>query len=138
MDTIYAQTFAHFPFCQASLGVGMVDSLCCGKATAVASVHRTLAKCRLSNPPSKYPYQKEKHHPLGWCFLFGGGWWIRTTEGIASRFTVCPLWPLGKSPIFNYCLLEPVDGLVKSRCGSVQPSPTTLIRVVFHFRVFAS
>ena len=31
--------------------------------------------------------------------LFGGGWWIRTTEGIASRFTVCPLWPLGKSPI---------------------------------------
>jgi hypothetical protein len=29
----------------------------------------------------------------------GGGWWIRTTEGEASRFTVCPLWPLGKSPI---------------------------------------
>ncbi|MBP3539884.1 MAG: hypothetical protein J6J62_08575, partial [Oscillospiraceae bacterium] len=23
----------------------------------------------------------------------GGGRWIRTTEGIASRFTVCPLWP---------------------------------------------
>ncbi len=35
--------------------------------------------------------------------LFGGGWWIRTTEGIASRFTVCPLWPLGKSPIFDFC-----------------------------------
>ena len=34
-------------------------------------------------------------------FLFGGRWWIRTTEGEASRFTVCPLWPLGKSPIFN-------------------------------------
>ena len=30
----------------------------------------------------------------------GGGRWIRTTEGIASRFTVCPLWPLGNSPIF--------------------------------------
>ena len=28
---------------------------------------------------------------------FGGGWWIRTTESIANRFTVCPLWPLGKS-----------------------------------------
>ncbi len=27
--------------------------------------------------------------------LFGGGGWIRTTEGGASRFTVCPLWPLG-------------------------------------------
>ena len=39
--------------------------------------------------------------------LFGGGWWIRTTEGVASRFTVCPLWPLGKSPIFD---LELVDG----------------------------
>ena len=34
-------------------------------------------------------------------FDFGGGWWIRTTEGIASRFTVCPLWPLGKSPKYN-------------------------------------
>ena len=37
--------------------------------------------------------------------VFGGGWWIRTTEGIASRFTVCPLWPLGKSPkytMFNW------------------------------------
>ena len=25
----------------------------------------------------------------------GGGGWIRTIEGVASRFTVCPLWPLG-------------------------------------------
>ena len=32
---------------------------------------------------------------------FGGGRWIRTIEGIASRFTVCPLWPLGNSPICN-------------------------------------
>ena len=32
--------------------------------------------------------------------MVGGGRWIRTTEGIASRFTVCPLWPLGNSPIF--------------------------------------
>ncbi len=32
-------------------------------------------------------------------FLFGGGWWIRTTEVSDNRFTVCPLWPLGKSPI---------------------------------------
>ena len=30
----------------------------------------------------------------------GGGRWIRTTEAISSRFTVCPLWPLGNSPIF--------------------------------------
>ena len=31
--------------------------------------------------------------------FFGGGWWIRTTEVSDNRFTVCPLWPLGKSPI---------------------------------------
>ena len=31
----------------------------------------------------------------------GGGRWIRTTEVIDSRFTVCPLWPLGNSPIFT-------------------------------------
>ena len=31
--------------------------------------------------------------------LVSGGRWIRTTEGSASRFTVCPLWPLGNSPI---------------------------------------
>ena len=34
-------------------------------------------------------------------FYFGGGWWIRTTESIANRFTVCPLWPLGKSSVFG-------------------------------------
>ena len=33
--------------------------------------------------------------------FYGGGRWIRTTEGSASRFTVCPLWPLGNSPIFS-------------------------------------
>ena len=28
--------------------------------------------------------------------LSPNGWrWIRTTEAICSRFTVCPLWPLG-------------------------------------------
>ena len=34
-------------------------------------------------------------------FFLGGGWWIRTTESTANRFTVCPLWPLGKSSIFG-------------------------------------
>ena len=32
----------------------------------------------------------------------GGGGWIRTTEGEASRFTVCPLWPLGYSSVFSF------------------------------------
>ena len=30
-----------------------------------------------------------------------GGRWIRTTESTANRFTVCPLWPLGNSPILK-------------------------------------
>ena len=30
------------------------------------------------------------------------GWgWIRTTEAICSRFTVCPLWPLGNPSIYK-------------------------------------
>ena len=29
-------------------------------------------------------------------------WWIRTTEALSSRFTVCPHWPLGKAPIFCF------------------------------------
>ena len=33
--------------------------------------------------------------------LFGGRWWIRTTEVIDDRFTVCSLWPLGKPPIYE-------------------------------------
>ena len=34
-------------------------------------------------------------------FFLGGGWWIRTTESTANRFTVCPLWPLGKSSVIG-------------------------------------
>src|SRR5699024_5863164 len=45
-------------------------------------------------------------HPHG-----GGGWWIRTTESNANRFTVCPLWPLGKSSI-----LELVIGIEPTTC----------------------
>ena len=47
--------------------------------------------------PRKEKYQSPKR-VIG---IFGGGRWIRTIEGIASRFTVCPLWPLGNSPICN-------------------------------------
>ena len=54
------------------------------------------------NFDSTYPHKKISppvKRPSG---IFGGGWWIRTTEGVASRFTVCPLWPLGKSPICTW------------------------------------
>ena len=32
----------------------------------------------------------------------GGRGWIRTTEALSSRFTVCPHWPLGNTPIFIF------------------------------------
>ena len=40
-------------------------------------------------------------------FLFGGRGWIRTTEAESSRFTVCPHWPLGNTPIFD-CFVCPL------------------------------
>ena len=36
------------------------------------------------------------------CKCFGGGGRIRTIESWANRFTVCPLWPLGYSPVENF------------------------------------
>ena len=122
------------------------DSPGCGRATAVAAVHRTVAKSCLSNPViateiQKRPIQPDwsfmvgedgfaslrrshggcnspldccqeppfesgncngntkKTNPIGLVF-HGGGGRIRTIEAKRSRFTVCPLWPLGNSPIF--------------------------------------
>ena len=43
----------------------LLDSLFCGKATAVATVHRTVAKSRLSSPTE----QKEKPHQTVWFFF---------------------------------------------------------------------
>ena len=37
---------------------------------------------------------RAKHRSIE--LINANGWrWIRTTEAICSRFTVCPLWPLG-------------------------------------------
>ena len=58
-----------------------------------------IAEGNITCPQGQTSFQNKKH-----CFrsasCFGGRRWIRTTEGDASRFTVCPLWPLGNSPIF--------------------------------------
>ena len=40
-----------------------------------------------------------KNRPQGSVSCYGGGSWIRTSEVSDNRFTVCPLWPLGNSPI---------------------------------------
>ena len=60
---------------------------CVVLASAASSDHPTIR-------PSKKALQVQ-------CFSLGGGWWIRTTEVSDNRFTVCPLWPLGKSPIIG-------------------------------------
>ena len=44
-------------------------------------------------------------YPFRWRTALpkGNGWrWIRTTEAICSRFTVCPLWPLGNPSIWYF------------------------------------
>ena len=53
--------------------------------------------------PSTSRKSKETAQSCGFSD-FGGGEWIRTTEVVDNRFTVCPLWPLGNSPI-NYEVL---------------------------------
>ena len=45
---------------------------------------------------------KTKAIPIIRYRFVGGSWWIRTTEALSSRFTVCPHWPLGKAPIFFF------------------------------------
>ena len=57
---------------------------------------------------------KQQHLAM---LLFGGGRWIRTTESTANRFTVCPLWPLGNSPI---CMIT-VRPQAR-RTGNIQPA----------------
>ena len=43
---------------------------------------------------------------------YASGWrWIRTTESVANRFTVCPLWPLGNPSRIPINLVEPTIGL---------------------------
>ena len=44
---------------------------------------------------------------IGECLTANGWRWIRTTEAICSRFTVCPLWPLG-NPSILFNLMGPI------------------------------
>ena len=48
--------------------------------------------------------------PEIYIFLKTNGWrWIRTTEAICSRFTVCPLWPLGNPSIWKFNFIKADD-----------------------------
>ena len=62
-----------------------------------------------SNPPSRGRLKmpgKTKNQRNFYAGPFGGRGWIRTTEAESSRFTVCPHWPLGNTPIFTFCVLR--------------------------------
>ena len=56
--------------------------------------------------------------------IFGGERWIRTTEVRDNRFTVCPLWPLGNSPVF-YCIFQSKKAL--NGAGEGNRAPNLLI-----------
>ena len=60
-----------------------------------------LFESTLAAPFSRQVKQKLRY-PLDTGVLGGRGW-IRTTEAESSRFTVCPHWPLGNTPIFSCC-----------------------------------
>ena len=78
--------------------------------TTFVKFHRTVASNGFESA-FQIPIPNQTTQSVRTGFWFGGGGRIRTIEAIRSRFTVCPLWPLGNSPIFTFCLLEPVDGL---------------------------
>ena len=77
----------------------------CYRAFCAASTYTTFG----GSHPFGFFISKQKTNPFGLVHCFGGSGWIRTTEVEDNRFTVCPLWPLGNTPIFSYTL-ELVDG----------------------------
>ncbi len=59
---------------------------------------RILSPLRLPIPPHQH-MNNMILGSKGILILINGWRWIRTTEAICSRFTVCPLWPLGNPSI---------------------------------------
>ena len=76
----------------------------CAAGTAATPFLRCSRSC--SHPPAvsagKLCKTKSSTH-FHTLNFFGGRGWIRTTEAESSRFTVCPHWPLGNTPIF-FCV----------------------------------
>ena len=55
------------------------------------------------------PFKKKNRHAIRRNDFLGGGRWIRTTEVTDNRFTVCPLWPLGYTPLYKTILLYKIQ-----------------------------
>ena len=80
--------------------------------------NRILSPARLPVPPrgqaflSNYIKKVSLHNHNE-----NGQRWIRTTEAICSRFTVCPLWPLGNLPIYqSLIVLTNIDYSITPCC----------------------
>ena len=52
-------------------------------------------RSKLHAPKGALSWKTDKSKLVGFS---GGSGWIRTTEVVDNRFTVCPLWPLGNTP----------------------------------------
>ena len=61
--------------------------------------------------------------------FFGGSGWVRTTVGTANRFTVCPLWPLGYTPIYF------VFASILGGAGGRTRTPDLLITNQLHYQL---
>ncbi len=68
-----------------------------------AAVGSAAVRIHPCSPFSRQIKQKLQY-PLDTGVLGGRGW-IRTTEAESSRFTVCPHWPLGNTPIFSFAVV---------------------------------
>ena len=97
------------------MGLGRTDSLFCGKATAVASVHRTLGYTSartgagLSNPPST----TKSPTPDGVGLFVVGEDGFEPSKRYAADLQSVPFGHSGTPPysILSDACLEPVDGL---------------------------
>ena len=92
----------------------LLDSLFCGKATAVATVHRTVAKSRLSSPTENWDQNaKKEHHPIGWCsFLAPPVGLEPTTCGLTVRRSTD--WAKGEYECSRYLFSRPVTRQLSS------------------------
>ena len=57
----------------------------------------------ICSQPCQFRLRNCVHHPHSFKIqsILNGWRRIRTFEGVANRFTVCPLWPLGNRSLFN-------------------------------------
>ena len=91
--------------CSAPLDFSAVPNGCEKSALLEASQPaKVIAPLRLlarTGASHQTPLYAKKEPPQGDSF-FGGRGWIRTTEVVDGRFTVCSLWPLGNSSLFSF------------------------------------